>query len=710
MTTTTLLLLLITNIEGTWRSYTHADFVNDITGYDSVIALATTGGIAVIIVGHSDIRQIGPITNSEGLPVNRCLCVTCDPNRNLWVGTDGGGLAVVPHCESARAYLYRPADMPLRIRTLLFDGRKLLVGSDQGLYCVDTRGTYLDFEDDLVKHYSAALTPGLLSDRILSLFCQQGYWIGTNRGVTHTDTTFNHWNPYPRPLGDSVRAMAQLGNKLLVATERGICISESTGFRTLVRFPDVKEVFDIAVHDSDILLATSRGLFLVDTSDSNQITVIRESDSRSVLALDGIWLGTGGFEWMGSGLHYLRSGQAWQVHRLGPLAIFDVNDCEISGTGDIFCCHYSNLITHISGNLVSTIVSPLPNAVMARTDSKGRIWFAHFASEGGLSAYDPATGNWERFQWGVSSDWNIIHAFGLGPDDTKWVFNKAGTVVAVDSLGRQMLFTIPELVPPPGGNYEFAFDSKGRAWLGLTVGLEMIDYGNTLHDPSDDVHKLHVSGLLSTDVRSVAVDRDDNVWVATQQGAAVWDGSSFRTYTVENTGSGLLSNNLFRVRVDAANRVWLLSERGLSVLDLVSGKWESFSRQNSRIIPNIQDISGFYTGLSMNSRTDAVVVSTRRGLSVFNQLPKEDTTLADINVFPNPCIIGIHDRVAIGNLPSSSRVMIYTLTGQLLAELVPDPRLGRAVWKPSHLASGVYPFVALTPQGSIVGKIALVNQ
>lgn len=703
------LLLLLTTIDGTWRSYTHTDFINDLAGYDSTIALATTGGLVVIDIGNNHVHQVRLITNSEGLPVNRCLCVACDPGGNFWVGTDGGGLAAVPR-DSSWALLYRPADMAIRIRSLLWNGQKLLVGTDQGIYYIDTRGTYLEFEDDIIKHYTVALTPALLSDRILSLFCYHGYWIGTNRGVTHTDTAFNHWTPYQRPLGDSVRAMALFGNSLLIATEKGIGIYESTGFRPVVWFPDVTELFDIAAHDSDILLATSRGLFRIDTTDSNRMTLVHEADVRAILILNGVWLGTGGFEWMGSGLHYLRSGQAWQIHRLGPLTIFDVNDCSISDVGDIYCCHYSNMITRISIDGASTIYSPLPNAVMARPDSKGRIWFAHFANDGGLSAYDPSSGNWECIQWGSSSDWNVIQAFGLSPDDTKWLFNKAGMVVAIDSSGRQAVFTIPELVSPPGGNYEFTFDSKGRVWLGLTVGLEMIDHRQTLHDPTDDTHKLYTAGLASTDIRSVAVDRDDHIWVATQQGAAVWDGTSFRIHTVENSGNGLLSNNLTRVRVDAANRVWLLSEGGLSVLDLVSGRWENFSTQNSRIIGNTQNISGFYTGLSMNDRTDAVVVSTRRGLSIFKQSPREDTAYAAITVFPNPCVIGIHDRVAIGNLPSNSKVIVYTLSGHPLADITPDPRLGRAVWKPDKCGSGIYPFVVVSPRGSVVGKIALVNR
>jgi hypothetical protein len=697
-------------IEGEWRSHTKHDFINEVGGTDSALYLATAGGVAVVEGGPGQPWTSRRLTNSEGLPVNRCLSVLADSAGNLWVGTDGGGLAFVP-AESGAARPYRPSDLATRVRVLLRHGDRLLAGTDQGLYVIDTRGTPDEFGDDTIRRFTVVRIPDLLSDNVMSLFENGGYWIGTNRGVTRVDTAFGAWTPFRRPLGDSVRAMARFEDSVIVLTEAGIARKGSTGFAPLVRFRKVKTVFDIAVAGADVYVAAIDGFFKVDTLDTAGLVLLHATDARSILFGEAtVWLGTGGDEAWGWGLNYVSSGQSWRGYSCGGLVSSNVNDLTSAADGSVYACHFSNMVSRVRPEgWVEVLWDPLPNGVMCRPDSRGRIWFVHFAANGGLSVFDPVTYEWRTTQWGQSSDWNVIQAFGLDRYDTKWMFNKAGAVVAVDDAGGQAVFSFPELVSPPGGNYQFAFDSRGRAWLGLTVGLEMIDFGGTLHDPSDDRHALYASGLPSPEVRSVAVDAQDRVWVATPQGAAVWDGSNFRLYTAENTGGRLLSDNLYRVVVDEADRAWFLSEQGVSVCDLVSGQWQSFTPQNSGLIANSQAINGFYTGLDVNNALNEVVVGTRRGMSVFRLASLPDTGSFEFSVFPNPCVLGVHDRVAIGNLPADARVRVYTLAGEPVADLAAQAGLGRAVWQPRGVAAGLYVFVVSCSRGVRTGRLALVR-
>lgn len=703
-------LMLAIVIDGEWRSLVSSNLVNDICGDDSILYLATAGGVAVLDVAQEQIQTIRIVLNSEGLPVNNCLCEALDSAGNLWVGTDGGGLAVIP-ADGGFALHYRPSDVAPYIRSLSWAGNRLLVGSTEGLYVIDAMGTPLDFSDDAIRHFSTARVPELQSDNVTALLSHGDYWVGTIRGVTRVDTGFRIWRPLRPPHGDSARALAVLRDRVVVMTERGVSREDSSGLVPFCRFSRVREMFDMSVHGGDVYVAGTDGFYKVDTAESTGLQLIYQVDARAVLLGSAIWLGTGGDVVSGSGLRYLRSGQSWQSYYLPGLLSSNVNDLVAAPNGDVYCCHYSNGVSLVyPDRRVAWIWGALPNAVMVRVDSKGRAWFAHFASDGGLSAYDPVSNQWDRIQWGASSEWNVIKAFGLDQYDTKWMFNAAAAVVAVDSLGVQAVFNIPELVSPPDGNYEFAFDSRGRAWLGLTVGLEMIDFGGTLHDPEDDTSVLYTKGLPSPEVRSVAIDRRDHVWVATPQGAAVWDGDGFRVYTRENTGNQLLSNNLSRVRVDAADRVWLLSEAGLSVLDLVSKRWQSFTPQNSGLIGNPQSISKFYTGLDVSSARNEVIVGSRRGMSVFAMLSAPETLATELSVAPNPCILGVHDCVAIGNLPEEARVRVYTLSGEPVADLTPRGRLGRAVWYPGRAASGVYIFVVASPRGTRSGRLAVVRR
>lgn len=696
---------ILVAVTGGWQTFTNCNFIADLSGSDSVLDAATLGGVVIFETGP-EIRVRHRLTHTDGLGVNRCLCIVRDREGNRWVGTDGAGLAVIP-ADSGRARLYRAGELPLRIRALALDSERVLVGTEQGLYVIDRRGSPLEFDDDQVDHYSFARVRELLSDRVLALGVDgQGYWIGTNQGLTQVTRDFSRWRAFRRPLGDSVSAIAFLPDgRVVAATELGLVTGDTGGLAPLVTFGQVKSVRDLAVNQGSIYLATAETLFTVDRGGG--LVPLLYGDVRSLWAGSVLWAGMGGNDEWGYGLRYLRSGQSWESFYFSGIASGMVSDCTFGSDGSIYVGHHSSYVSRIRpDSSVQIIVSPLSWAVQARCDSRGRIWFSHFYP-GGLSVYDPEADTWGVRQLGTG-DRNIIQAFGLDRYDTKWLFNKSGTVVAIDSAGNEYQFYLPELVPPPGGNYEFAFDSRNRVWVGLTNGLAEFDYGGTLSNPADDRHELHVEGLPATEVRSVAVDGQDRVWVATPQGGAMWDGTRFWVYTTGN--SRLLSNNLYRVRVDGAGRVWFLSDQGVSVYDVATGSWTNYTAQNSGLIPNSQRLAGFYTALALDDTRGFAVIGTARGVSVFNYRPARDSLLAGLRVFPNPFVLGVHSGVVIEGLPADARVQVYTLSGTPVAQLAVSPGMGRAYWIPQRVGSGIYLVVASSRQGTIAERLALVNR
>jgi len=699
--------LVATSGSPDWRAYTNTNSVNGMAGTDSTLYLATYGGVVCLDIADAP-RLRRTFVNTDGLPTNRCLCISRDASANLWVGTDGGGLVVIEP-ESGRVRQYRPSDIALRIRTLTWDGTRMLCGSDQGLYLIETRGSWLDFDDDSIVRFTTTRVPDLLSDQILCVASLDQYWIGTNRGVAAVDRSFQTWTSYRRPFGDSVRSVVVWHDSLLIATEAGLAVLESTEFRPVFAFREPTEVFELAVSGPRIYLATQAGLYEGDEADSTRFSVILNEDARAVHFADALWVGCGGSELYGSGLRYAFSGQSWNSYYSNCIWSAQISDCAMDTTGDIYLCHSGGPVSKIdSAGKVSFIwgVSPVP--VQVRVDSKNRLWIAHFASDGGLSVFDPSNGTWQKVQWGAFSAWNIIDAFGLDRNDTKWVFNGGATVVAVDSAYQQAVFQVPGLGPPPGGLYEFAFDSRGRVWLGLNVGLVLIDHGGTLFDQSDDFDTVLVGGLPSAEIRSVAVDREDNVWAATSSGAAMWDGSAFEVFTTAN--SGLISNNVFRVRVDGSDRVWLLTESGLSIYDQIAGTWTSFSPQNSGLIANPQGIVGFYSALAISDELGLGLIGTQRGLSVYEYSLEPESTAEHLRVYPNPCVLGKHGGVVIDGLPyDATKVVVRTLAGRLVAELPVEQARHQAVWRPHGQATGLYLLVVSTPRGVRVERAAVVS-
>jgi ligand-binding sensor domain-containing protein len=703
------LLLALVVLAGStqWRSYTNTNFVNGIAGTDSTLYVATNGGVVEIATRPWPATK-QTYVNTDGLPSNRCLCITRDAHGYLWVGTDGGGLAVLDP-DSGFIYRYRPNDLATRIRTMAWDGTRLLVGTDQGLYVIETGDTPLDFDDDVIERFTASRVPELLSDVILSVFCADRYWIGTNLGLSSVTRDFGTWVPYRRPLGDSVRAIGMWRDSLLVGTDAGMAVKTGTGFRPVLLFSKPTAVFQLATRSSRIYLATESGLYEGDGLDSTRFVVSLIDDARAMYFGEALWVGCGGSELDGAGLRYALTGQAWSPFYNNCILSMAVSDCAVGPGGDLYLCHYGAGVSDIkSWGEVQGIWSPLPVPVQVRVDSRGRVWLVHFAGDGGLAGYDPADVTWQKYQWGAQSAWNIIDAFGLDDFDTKWVFNGGAAIVAVDSTGQSTPFEVPGLAPPPGGLYEIAFDSRHRVWLGLTVGLVMVDYAGTLRDGTDDRDTILVTGLPSSEVRSVAVDHEDNVWAATSQGVARWDGTAFRVFTVAN--SGILANNAYRIRVDASDRVWILTEDGLSIYDQITDDWSNHTPQNSGLIANTQGIVGFYSALALSDRLGLAIIGTQRGVSVFDYSVPPESTADHILVYPNPCALGVHAGVCIDKLPyDATGVRVLTLSGRPVAELDIEQARHQAVWRPTGKASGIYLLVVDTPRGVRVERVAVVR-
>ncbi|MEO0086277.1 MAG: hypothetical protein ABIK37_06570, partial [candidate division WOR-3 bacterium] len=141
-----------------WQTYTNTNFINDIAGNDSVVWLATSGGVVLLEPGPPPVAR-QTFVNTDSLPANQCLCVALDDSSNLWVGMRGGGLAVIEKgADHARPYLPNEWS-PRNVRALCWDGSRLLAGTDQGLYVINTRSTLLDFSDDAITWYSVARIP-----------------------------------------------------------------------------------------------------------------------------------------------------------------------------------------------------------------------------------------------------------------------------------------------------------------------------------------------------------------------------------------------------------------------------------------------------------------------------------------------------------------------------------------------------------------------
>lgn len=88
-------------------------------------------------------------------------------------------------------------------------------------------------------------------------------------------------------------------------------------------------------------------------------------------------------------------------------------------------------------------------------------------------------------------------------------------------------------------------------------------------------------------VRAIISDRDNNVYIGTDNGLLKWDGSGYTLYT---TAHGLPSNQVMALFSDSRGRIWISASGGLTVAYLYDSVISQLSLMNGTAGTNVRDI------------------------------------------------------------------------------------------------------------------------
>ncbi len=120
------------------------------------------------------------------------------------------------------------------------------------------------------------------------------------------------------------------------------------------------------------------------------------------------------------------------------------------------------------------------------------------------------------------------------------------------------------------------FDSKGVAWIG-TFKQGLVQYDGIITNYNRNNSILPDSLIIW----SVAIDKNDVVWIGSNKGLIKYDHSKFIIFNKSN--APLFTDNVFALTVDTDNCVWLTScmfkVGGIMKYDGIS--WTAFTPQNS---------------------------------------------------------------------------------------------------------------------------------
>lgn len=210
-----------------------------------------------------------------------------------------------------------------------------------------------------------------------------------------------------------------------------------------------------------------------------------------------------------------------------------------------------------------------PNDVTC--DSNGHFWVAHF---GGVSHFDGNT--WttygsEEFAANGKPD-ALVDTITAAPDGTIWVSSSNSIGHFID--GQWEVFEMGR-----GFDDKYFFDAvtvdnQGRPWASHGGGIFTYD-GNTWTEYEN--RDLFVSN-------TIAVDSNGEVWVGTfSQGIRIFD-SQGGWRSLEMNTSDLSSNHVPVMKIDAQGRMWIATEWGLNVVD--GSDWQTYHMHNAGLVDN----------------------------------------------------------------------------------------------------------------------------
>lgn len=248
-------------------------------------------------------------------------------------------------------------------------------------------------------------------------------------------------------------------------------------------------------------------------------------------------------------------------------------------------------------------------------------------------------------------------------------------------------------------------------------GILVYDSGNSLASPDDDQYKTLNNeegngGLPVTDVFALAEDLDEQIWVGTSRGVAVFytpgavfSGDDFdaQQILIEQDGNVqilLETEAINTIAVDGANRKWIGTQSSGAYLISPDGREEvlHFTPDNSPLPSNN------VTNITVDGTTGEVFMATDRGIISYRGDATEGGDENDCaKVFPNPVHETYTGPIAVTGLVRESEVKITDVSGNLVYRTTSLG--GQAIWNGTDMSgqrasTGVYMVLATDASGT----------
>ncbi len=223
--------------------------------------------------------------------------------------------------------------------------------------------------------------------------------------------------------------------------------------------------------------------------------------------------------------------------------------------------------------------------------------------------------------------------------------------------------------------------------------------------------------LPSSVVNTIALDKENTIWVGTDNGVAVIVTSKdiFATNTEAytpfyQTRRLLLQEIVNKIIVDGGNRKWIATQNGLNLFSPSADEQIlNFTEENSPLpSKNVID-------LALDPISGEIFVLTENGLlSYRSDATEASEDFSEIRIFPNPIRPDYQGVMTISGLRENTTIKITDAAGRLIYETKSNG--GTASWdvqnpQGNRANAGIFMVFCIAEDGleSFVGKVAVVR-
>jgi len=298
-----------------------------------------------------------------------------------------------------------------------------------------------------------------------------------------------------------------------------------------------------------------------------------------------------------------------------------------------------------------------------------------------------------------------INSLAFDKTGNLWMTN-ARIEKAIKTLragGGWISYNVKDILTTPTDNSygKMAIDKNGTKWIPSSFG-GLIGFNETANPQFKVITNGENGNLPSYNVRCVAIDNNNRLWIGTVSGLRVLQGvDRFNTEDQLTTNAIIIledglaqelmyEQSIIDIAVDGANNKWIGTGGAGAFLVSPDGQQTlfHFTKENSPLPSNtINDIE-------VDNVTGEVFFATDKGMVSYRGTSTEAADdLSKVYVFPNPVRPTFNGDVNISGLVDNANVKITDIEGNLVYETTSEG--GTVLWDTRafgkyKVASGVY--------------------